>query len=288
VALADIGLAQGGDEWYPRHDPAREVTAAGTAQTRAVREAELLVGAGVEDTWREIAVMRRIGMVASAKRVRGAVRALNIAIMYHGSLDGAAEAAAEGRAADDPDRPRAIVAAQWDLVRGAGFGAIAAARRVVVRTRAFNALMVEWANAAGEYRRDGSAAEAAAAAQARKFVRRSGDRYGFTGMSVNLHLRQHAKNQVKVTVKRHAVLASVLHVEYYVFRARLSNDREEIDSPKVAMNAHECEVRLPDGALVDTGGIRVVARRSMMSPEVQADLERLGRLGVSVVVDEGL
>jgi len=288
VALAAIGLAPGGDEWYPRHDPAREVTAAGTAQARAMREAELLVGASAEDTWREIAVMRGIGAAAAAERVRGAVRTLNISLAYHGSLDEAAKAAAGGCAQDDPDRPRKIVAGQWELVRSAGHGAIMAARRVVARTRAFNALMVEWANAASEYRRDGSAAEAAAAAEAKKFVRRGNDQYGFTGLTVNLKLRQHEKNQVKMTIGRHAILSSVYLVEYYVFRARLSNDREEIDSPKVAMNAHECEVRLPDGALVDTGGIRVVARRSMMNPNSQVNLERLGRLGVGVTIDEGL
>jgi len=288
VELAAPGAAPGGREWYPLHDPTREVTAAGTAQARAVREAELLIGASVEDAWREIAVMRRIGMVASAERVRAAVKALSVALMYHGSLDGAAEAAAKGCARDDPGRPRKIVAAQWELVRSAGPGAIMAARRVVARTRAFNALMAEWARAAGEYRRDGSAAEAAAAAGAREFVRRGNGRYGFTGLTVNLKLRQHEENQVKMTIGRHAILSSVYLVEYYVFRARLSNDHEEIDSPKVAINAHECEVRLPDGALVDLGGVRVVARRSMMNPKAQAHLERLGRLGVGVECDEGL
>jgi len=81
VALAAFGQAPGEDEWYPRHDPAREVTAAGTAQTRAVREAELLVGASAEDTWRELAVMRRIGAVASARRILAAVAALDTALM---------------------------------------------------------------------------------------------------------------------------------------------------------------------------------------------------------------
>jgi len=285
VALAAFGQAPGEDEWYPRHDPAREVTAAGTAQTRAVREAELLVGASTEDTWRELAVMRRIGAVASARRILAAVAALDTALMYHGSLDEAAEAAASGCAQDDPGRPRKIVGAQWDLVRSAGPGAIIAARRVTARTRAFNALMAEWANAADEYWRDGSAAEAA---EAKKFVRRGGDQYGFTGVTVDPDLAQHAKNQVKMSIRRHAVLSSAHPVEYYVFRARLSSDREEIDSPKVAVNARECEVRLPDGALVDPGGIHVVARKSMVNPGVQVGLERLGRLGVSVVVDEGL
>jgi len=288
VALAAPGREAGGREWYPRHDPAREVTAAGTAQTRAVREAELLIGAGEEETRREIAVMRGIGAVKAARRVLAAVRGLDTALMYHGSLDEAAKAAAEGCARDDPDRPWKIVAGQWELVRGAGFGAIATARRVVACTRAFNALMAEQANAASEYRRDGSAAEAAAAAAARKFVRRGDSQYGFTGVTVDPNLAQHAENEVKMEIRRHAVLSSVYPVEYYVFRARLSGDREEIDSPKVARNAHECEVRLPDGALVDPSGIRVVARMGMIGPEALGHLDRLRGLGVGVVIDEGL
>jgi len=288
VALAAPGLEAGGREWYPKHDPAREVTAAGTAQTRAVREAELLIGVGEEETRREIAVMWGIGAVKAARRVLAAVRALDIALMYHGSLDETAEAAAKGCARDDPDRPWKIVAGQWELVRGAGFGAIVAARRVVVCTRAFNALMAEQANAAGEYRRDGSAAEAAAAAAERKFVRRGGGKYGFTGVTVDPDLAQHAENEVKMAIRRHAVLSSVYPVEYYVFRARLSDDREEIDSPKVARNARECEVRLPDGALVDPSGIRIVARRGMMSPKARGHLDLLRGLGVGVECDEGL
>ena len=274
--------------WYDAHDPAREVTMAGTTQTRVAREAELWTGASADDTWREMATMRRIGMLASAMRVLAAVGALNAALMYHGKLEDVAEAAAKGLAQDDPGRPMAIVSAQWELVQGAGHGAVVAARRVVVRTRAFSALMKEWANAAGEYRRDGDAAEAMAAAEGKKFVRRCGGKYGFTGVSANLRLKQHEKNEVKMIIKRHAILSSVYPVEYYVFRARLSGDHEEIDSPKVAMDAHECEVRLPDGALVDPGGISVVARKNRMDPGVSECLERLRALGVGVSVDEGL
>jgi len=288
VALAAPGREAGRREWYPRHDPAREVTAAGTAQARAVREAELLTGAEVGEAWRELAIMRGIGTAEAARRVVAAVAALDVALMYHGSLDEAAEAGAEGCAQDDPDRARKIVAAQWELVRSAGFGAIVAARRVVACTRAFNALLAERARAAGEYRRDGSAAEAAAAVEAKKFVRRGGGQYGFTGVTVDPELSQHERNEVKMAIRRHAVLSSVYPVEYYVFRARLSDDREEIDSPKVARNARECEVRLPDGALVDPGGIRVVARRRRVTLKAQRHLDRLRGLGVGVECDEGL
>ena len=274
--------------WYDAHDPAREVTMAGTTQTRVAREAELWTGASADDTWREMATMRRIGMLASAMRVLAAVGALNVALMYHGKLEDVAEAAAKGLAQDDPGRPMAIVSAQWKLVQGAGHGAVVAARRVVVRTRAFSALMKEWANAADGYRRDGGTAEVVTAAKRKKFARRSNSQFGFTGMTVDPDLEQHSKNQVKMTIKRHAILSSVYPVEYYVFRARLSGDREEIDSPKAARNAHECEVRLPDGALVDPSGISVVARRSMVDPYINECLERLRALGVGVSVDEGL
>lgn len=288
MALVAYGMAQDGLAWYPEHDPVREVTAAGTAQIKAVREAELLAGASAADARREIDAMRGAGMGASVERVRAAVVALDTALMYHGLLEEAAKAGAKKCAIGDPHRAGAIVAAQWDLVRSAGPGAIMAARRAVARTRAFNAMMVEWANAAGVYGRDGSAAEAAAAAEAKKFSRRGDDQFGFTGMSVNLKLRQHEKNQVKMTIRRNAILSSVYHVEYYAFRARLSNDHEEIDSPKVAWNAHECEVRLPDGALVNPGGISVVARRSMMDTAALGHLGRLEALGVGVATDEGL
>ena len=274
--------------WYDAHDPAREVTMSGTTQTRVAREAELWTGASADDTWREMATMRRIGMLASAMRVLAAVGALNAALMYHGKLEDVAEAAAKGLAEDDPGRPMAIVSAQWKLVQGAGHGAVVAARRVVVRTRAFSALMKEWANAAGEYGRDGAAAEAMAAAEGKKFVRRCGGKYGFTGVSANLRLKQHEKNEVKMIIKRHAILSSVYPVEYYVFRARLSGDHEEIDSPKVAMDAHECEVRLPDGALVDPSGISVVARKNRMSLKAFGLLDRLNGIVAGVRVDEGL
>ena len=83
-------------------------------------------------------------------------------------------------------------------------------------------------------------------------------------------------------------MLSVYHVEYYVFRARLSGDHEEIDSPKVAMDAHECEVRLPDGALVDPSGISVVARKNRMSLKAFGLLDRLNGIVAGVRVDEGL
>jgi len=107
-------------------------------------------------------------------------------------------------------------------------------------------------------------------------------------VTVDPELSQHERNEVKMAIRRHAVLSSVYPVEYYVFRARLSDDREEIDSPKVARNARECEVRLPDGALVDPGGIRVVARRRRVTLKAQRHLDRLRGLGVGVECDEGL
>jgi len=53
-------------------------------------------------------------------------------------------------------------------------------------------------------------------------------------------------------------------------------------SPKAARNAFECEVRLPDGARVGPGGVRVMARRPWLDGAAYGQLDRLGRLGAEV------
>lgn len=225
--------------------------------------------------------MRRLGPRASAALVNGAAGELRAELPPAG-LEGAAEAAAAGLAEGDPARPMAIVEAQVRLVCASGPRAVAAAVRFVLHTRAFNTVMPEWAAAAGEYGRDGAAAEAANAVERGRFVRRPTDRFKFTAMSIDLGLRRHERNQVKMYIRRDAIRSPVHVVEYYPFMALLDTDIEEIDSPKAAMYADECEVRLPDGARLGHGGMRVMARKSRLDPEARVQLERLMGLGTVV------
>jgi len=103
----------------------------------------------------------------------------------------------------------------------------------------------------------------------------------------DLGLGQHEDSQAKMRVRRSSVLPHMLVAEYRAFRARLPGDAEEIDSPRAAANAFECEVRMPDGARVGPGGVRVTARRPQLGAAAHGQLDRLGRLG-AVVWFEGL
>lgn len=130
-----------------------------------------------------------------------------------------------------------------------------------------------------------AAKEAADAVERGMFVRRRRDKLRFTAMSVNLKLGQHAANQVKMYISREHILSPVLVVECHPFRARLPGDHEEIDSPKAAANAYECEVRIPDGARVVRKGVRVMARRRHLDLKAHSQLERLKRLEVEVLYE---
>lgn len=231
--------------------------------------------------------MRADGMGRSAGRVTAAAVAPDDAL-WPATLDGAASEAAAGYDMGDPGRPMAIVAAQVAVIRSAGPAAVAAAGRLVLLARAFSEELQGWAGAAEEYARDGEAAEAAGGAEAGRFVRRPDNRRRFTAMSVDPDLKRHRNRQVKMRIRRRAILSPTLAVRCHAFGARLREDPEEIDSPKEARYADECEVRMPDGARVDSGQMRVVARRSRLEPEAVSHLERPRRRGVGVVIDEGL
>jgi len=176
----------------------------------------------------------------------------------------------------------AIATAQVRLVRATGPGAAAAARSLALHVGAFNVVMPEWAAAVDEYGRDGSAAEAADAVERGVFARRPYDQFRFTAMSVDLRLRRHARNQVKMRIRRAGILAPTHVVEYCPFMARLDGDPEEIDSPKAAGYSRECEVRMPDGARVAPGSVRVMARKRRLDAKACGHLGRLRRLGAAV------
>jgi len=225
--------------------------------------------------------MRRLDPPGSAKIVTGRDRELRTALLP-GTPEGIAEGAAAACAMDDPRRPEAIVGAQARAVRAAGRRATDAAASLASATSAFNRLMPEWVAAAEEYGRDGAAAEAADAVERGRFVRRPGKGTMFTAMSLDLGLGQHEDREVKMRIRRASIPPPVLVVEYHAFRARLPGDAEEIDSPKAAANAFECEVRMPDGARVGPGGVRVMARRPQLGAAAYGQLDRLGRLGAEV------
>lgn len=271
----------------PPRGRAVTATANGAAQTRAAEWGEAQFEPAGADVERERAAMRGDGMERSARRVTVAAVALDGAL-WPATLDEAAAEAAVGYDMDDPDRPMAIVAAQVGLVRGAGPAADAAARRLVLLARAFSEELRGWADAAEEYARDGATVEAAGAAEAGRFVRRPNDRCRFTAMSVDPDLERYRDCQVKIHIRRRAILSPTLVVRYHAFRALLQDDDEEIDSPKEARYADECEVRMPDGARVDPSQMRVVVRRSRLGPGAVSNLGRLRRRGVGVVIDEGL
>jgi len=88
-------------------------------------------------------------------------------------------------------------------------------------------------------------------------------------------------------IRRAPILPPTRAAEYLAFRARLPGDAGEVDAPKAAMNAFEREVRLPDGARVGPGGVRVMARRPHPDVAAYGHLDRLGRLGAEVRL-EGL
>jgi len=257
----------------------------GSAQLRAARRGSRLFGRG-EAAMREVeGEMRRLGARRSARIVTGWDRELRNALLP-GTPEGIAEEAS-AYAMGDPRRPEEIVDAQARAVRAAGRRAAEAAASLASATSAFNGLMLEWAAAAEEYGRDGAAAEAADAVERGRFVRRPGRGPMFTAMSLDLGLGQHERNQVKMRIRRASILPPIHVVEYHVFRARLPGDAEEIDSPKAARNAFECEVRMPDGARVGPGGVRVMARRPHPDVAAYGHLDRLGRLGAEVRL-EGL
>lgn len=265
----------------PPRGPAGMVTPNGSAQLRAARQGSELFGRGPEGVRDIEEEMRRLGPRRSAWIVTGKEQELRVALLPD-SPEGAAERAAAGRGIDDPARPPAIVGGQVRAVRAAGRRAADAAASLVTCTRAFNAMMRVWAEAAEEYGRDGDAAEAAGAVEAGRFARRPDKGPMFTAMSLDLRLGQHEDRQVKMLVRRSSILSPTHVVEYHAFRARLPNDAEEIDSPKAALNAFECEVRLPDGARVGRGGVRVMARRAVLDTAAYGQLDRLRRLGADV------
>jgi len=213
--------------------------------------------------------------------VVGAAGGLSAVLPPRG-LETAARGAAEGLSVDNPRRSMAIVAAQVRLVCATGPGAVAAARSLALHTGAFNTVMPGWAAMADECRRDGDAAEAAGAVGRGVFARRPGDQFRFTAMSVDLRLRRHERNQVMMRIRRTGIFSPTCVVEYCPFMARLDDDPEEIDSPKAAAYAHECEVRLPDGARVAPGSVSVMARRGRLDARARGHLGRLGRLGEDV------
>lgn len=271
----------------PRRGGSVTETANGAAQARAAEWGAAQFEPAAADVEREGAAMRADGMGRSAGRVTAAAVALDDAL-WPATLDGAASEAAAGYDMDDPGRPMAIVAAQVAVIRAAGPAAVAAAGRLVLLARAFSEELQGRAGAAKECARDGEAAEAAGGAEAGRFVRRPDNRRRFTAMSVDPDLERHRNRQVKMRIRRRAMLSPTLAVRCHAFGARLREDPEEIDSPKEARYADECEVRMPDGARVDSGQMRVVARRSRLEPEAVSHLERPRRRGVGVVIDEGL
>jgi len=261
--------------------PAGLATPNGSAQLRAARRGSGLFGQGgaaVRDVEGE---MRRLGPPGSAEIVTGWDHELRTALLP-GTPEVTAGRAAAAYAMDDPQRPEAIVGAQVRAVRAAGRRAAEAAASLVTCASAFNRLMPEWAATAEEYGRDGAAAEAADAVERGRFARRPGIGPMFTAMSLDLSLGQHEDREVKMRIRLASILAPIHVVEYHAFRARLDSDFEEIDSPKAARNAFECEVRLPDGARVGPGGVRVMARRPWLDGAAYGQLDRLGRLGAEV------
>lgn len=265
----------------PRRAHAGMGTANGVAQACAARWglAQFVPGADVVGSL--AGAMRGLGPRASAGLVVGTASGLD-AELRPGSLEMAAVDAAAGVHVDDPRRPMAVVAAQVRLVRAAGPGAVAAARALALHVGAFNSVMPGWAAAADEYGRDGAAAEAADAVETGMFVRRPGEQFGFTAMSIDLRLKRHEHNQVKMRIRRAGILSPTYVVEYCPFMARLDADPEEIDSPKAAGYARECEVRMPDGARVARGSVRVMARRRRLDAGAWWHLWRLRRLGAAV------
>jgi len=262
------------------------VTPDGAAQLAAARLGAKLLAPGEARTARLVVRMRAVGPRGSAKAVVEKARELDAALLP-ATLEGAAEEAADAHAAGDPRRAEVIVGAQVRLIRASGPAARAAAMALAEHAGAFSSMMREWAADADEYGRDGAAREAADAVEGMRFVRRTRDRLRFTAMSVNLRLGLYRRNQVKMYIRRTAILALTHVVEYCPLRARLDSDPEEIDSPKAAVYAPECEVRLPDGARIAPGGVRVLARRRRLDANARGDIGRLRRLG-AVVEMKGL
>ena len=268
----------------PQDGHAAMETAKGSSQTLAVRWGDELLAPDRANMARLEGTMQGLGPRDSAKLVVDKDEDLRVMLMPR-TLDSAAKGAAAAYGVDDPRRPAAIVAAQARLVLSAGPAVIAAARSLAEHTGALNGAMPGWAAGAGVYGRDGAAEEAADAVERGMFVRRPIDDSKFTAMSVDLDLGQHADNQVKMYISQKYILSPVLVVEYHPFRARLPGDHEEIDSPKAAANAYECEVRIPDGARVVRKGVRVMARRRHLDLKAHSQLERLKRLEVEVLYE---
>lgn len=260
-------------------------TADGAAQLAAAEWGAAQFAPRGEGANRLVGRMRDLGPRNSAALVVQAFKALAAALPPAG-LARAAKKAAAGLAAGDPARPMAVVAAQVGLVRASGPRAVAAAKRLTLHTVAFNEMMPEWAATALEYGRDGAALEATNAVERGRFVRRQNDRFKFTAMSINLGLARHKQNQVKMYVRRDAIRSPIHVVKYFSFESRLDIDIEEVDSPKSAGYADECEVRLPDGARLGHGVMRVMARMPMLDLRAHWNLERLGRLGAHVVIKD--
>ena len=255
-------------------------TTGGRAQLRAARRGAAVLAPRAVVVAALAHAMRRLGLRASAQLVLKMASALD-AILKPRTLEGAAKAAAAGYDIGDPRRPEAIVAAQVRLVLAAGPAAVDAARSLAEHAMAFSKVLAEWAAEADEYGRDGAAEEAVAAKEGKRFVRRQRDQIKFTAMSVDLSLGRYEQSQVKMYILRDSILSPTRVVEYCPFRARLDTDPEEIDSPKAAVYADECEVRLPDGARVEPSGMRFMVRESWVDDAALGYVERLRGLEVS-------
>jgi len=254
-------------------------TTNGRAQLRAARRGAAALAPRAAVVAALAHAMRRLGLRASAQLVLKMASALD-AILKPRTLEDAAKAAA-AHDIGDPRRPEAIVAAQVRLVLAAGPAAVDAARSLAEHAMAFSKVLAEWAAKADEYGRDGAAKEAVAAKEGKRFVRRQRDQIKFTAMSVDLSLGRYEQSQVKMYILRDSILSPTRVVEYCPFRARLDTDPEEIDSPKAAVYADECEVRLPDGARVEPSGMRFMVRENWVDAAALGYVERLRGLEVS-------
>ncbi|MDD9808464.1 MAG: hypothetical protein OXU25_01345 [Thaumarchaeota archaeon] len=267
----------------PQDGHAAMETPNGSSQTLAARWGAEQLAPRAAAIAALVHAMRRLGLRASAALVVKMAKHLD-AILMPRTLKAAAKEAAAAHDVGDPRRPATIVAAQVRLVLAAGPAAVDAARALAEHAKAFSEVLAEWAAKADEYGRDGAAKEVANAVARKRFVRRPDDRFKFTAMSVDLRLRRHSRNQVKMYIQQVGILLPTHVVEYCPFRARLDTDTEEIDSPKAAVYAKECEVRMPDGARVAPDGIRVMARKRRLDARARGHLERLSSLEEGVEI----
>ena len=247
-------------------DPDRVRTWSGQRQQSVAIAAEQRLKPRQDAIAREVDVMNRGGMHVGVKRVMHARNALGLALRHHGSLLDVTRNAAKG-CVGHRDRTQKLVKAQEVHLHGAGSRVEDRARAMIECVHAFNTLQSRWAEDAPVFYRKIEFAELENATKSGKFRRKPDSQYRFTGFSMSESSPFHTHRPITLEVGQGALLYRPYPVMYTLFEVRSGNDIEEIDSPKSARLIQECEVRIPDGALVNLAEVKVIAYTRRMAPD---------------------